>query len=295
MDYEKKYKESMRRTAVFVERGSLTADFAKAIFDDFEMESDDEKIRKAIIEVLKDVYECADIPSISQKQTLDSYIAYLEKQGEQKKFINGIQVGDKVTRNEDGVLVNLSQLNRVAKPAKEYNITGIGSKNAKGKLGEMIRNLNPLGETIQRHNIWSKKLIVDVFEMVGLAKIAREQGNDALTESLQSAMIELAKYSVVIQPKQEWSEEDKEMIRNIIDTINIAINDCDVDDIGTKARFSLEKERAWLKSLRPQNHWKPSEEQMEALEYFIVYHNGSTNYAKDLEELRLQLDKLKKY
>ena len=47
-------------------------------------ESGDEKIRKAIIDVLKAVYECADIPFISQKQTLDSYISYLENQGEQK-------------------------------------------------------------------------------------------------------------------------------------------------------------------------------------------------------------------
>ena len=29
------------------------------------------------------------------------------------------------------------------KPAEEYNITGIGSKNAQGKLGEMIKNLKP--------------------------------------------------------------------------------------------------------------------------------------------------------
>ena len=41
------------------------------------------------------------------------------------------------------------------------------------------------------------------------------------------------------------------------------------------------------------NRWKPSDEQMEALEHFIIYHNGSTNYAKDLEELRLQLKKLR--
>ncbi len=29
------------------------------------------------------------------------------------------------------------------KPAEEYNITGIGSKNAQGKLGEMIKKLKP--------------------------------------------------------------------------------------------------------------------------------------------------------
>ena len=44
-----------------------------------------------------------------------SWIAWLEKQGEHAKFRDSIQIGDKVTRNQDGVLVNLSQLKRVAK------------------------------------------------------------------------------------------------------------------------------------------------------------------------------------
>jgi len=47
------------------------------------------------------------------------WLAWLEKQGEKDKFRDSIQVGDKVTRNQDGVLVNLSQLKRVAKPADE--------------------------------------------------------------------------------------------------------------------------------------------------------------------------------
>ena len=67
-------------------------------------ESDDEKwIPKEIIKYLK---EKGDFRSC--------WIAWLEKQGVHAKFINGIKVGDKVTRNEYGVLVNLSQLNRVA-------------------------------------------------------------------------------------------------------------------------------------------------------------------------------------
>lgn len=40
---------------------------------------------------------------------------------------------------------------------------------------------------------WSEKCIADIFEKVGLAKIVREQGNDALINAIQSAMIELSK------------------------------------------------------------------------------------------------------
>ena len=47
----------------------------------------------------------------------DRWLAWLEKQDERANFLSKIQVGDKVTRNEDGELVNLSQLDRVAKAA----------------------------------------------------------------------------------------------------------------------------------------------------------------------------------
>lgn len=49
----------------------------------------------------------------------DERIAWLEKQGEHKKFRDSIQVGDEVTRNSDGVIVNLSQLKRVAKKSEQ--------------------------------------------------------------------------------------------------------------------------------------------------------------------------------
>lgn len=57
-----------------------------------------------------------------------------------------------------------------------------------------------------------------------------------------------------LQKFAEWSEEDEKMLWSAINGLNIHI---------------YEKERAWLanklKSLRPQPHWKPSEEQMEEL------------------------------
>ena len=67
-------------------------------------ESEDERIRKKLLELV--AKHCG--------KTCEMYL-YLEKQAEHANFRNKIQIGDKVTRNEDGVLVNLSQLNRVAK------------------------------------------------------------------------------------------------------------------------------------------------------------------------------------
>lgn len=51
---------------------------------------------------------------------------------------------------------------------------------------------------------------------------------------------------------------------------------------------------AWLKSLRPQNNWKPSEEQMEALaEALSLAKNCGEESAFDLRTLYEQLKKLK--
>ena len=75
-------------------------------------ESEDEKwIPKEIIKYLK---EKGDFRSC--------WIAWLEKQGEHANFLSKIQAGDKVTRNEDGVLVNLSKLNRVANKQGEQKL-----------------------------------------------------------------------------------------------------------------------------------------------------------------------------
>ena len=57
------------------------------------------------------------------------------------------------------------------------------------------------------------------------------------------------------QPKQEWSDEDENMRNLIIETL---------DDNSHYFPFKETKKKMmdWLKSLRPQSHWKPSEEQM---------------------------------
>ena len=83
------------------------------------IESEDEKIRKDIIVYLQ--YSMAFDKSFLDKRynwsqkDCSKWIDWLEKQGEHANFRNKIQIGDQVTRNKDGMLVNLSQLKRVAK------------------------------------------------------------------------------------------------------------------------------------------------------------------------------------
>ena len=78
--------------------------------------NDDEKIRKMLYEI---VYQWKNGHQAwcSDSKVIDNILDWIERQGEHAKFRDSIQVGDKVTRNKDGMFVNLSQLQRVAKPA----------------------------------------------------------------------------------------------------------------------------------------------------------------------------------
>ena len=66
-----------------------------------------------------------------------------------------------------------------------------------------------------------------------------------------------------LQLKQEWSEEDEDMR----DTIIRDLKRLGGDIVNVKPAYKAEI--GWLKSIIPQPHWKPSEEQISALEYFI--------------------------
>jgi len=72
------------------------------------------------------------------------------------------------------------------------------------------------------------------------------------------------------QPKQEWNEEDKVMLDEIIDFF----------ENGTvKLQHDLSLYASWLKSLRPLSTWKPTEQQMKVL-------NEVINFAADHGTMR---------
>ena len=64
--------------------------------------------------------------------------------------------------------------------------------------------------------------------------------------------------------KPAWSEEDERNLQGIIDEIEANKNDAPDYDVATYNRFL-----SWLKSLKERYTWKPSEEQMNTLEYYM--------------------------
>ena len=84
-----------------------------------------------------------------------------------------------------------------------------------------------------------------------------------------------------LQPEQEWSEEDENALKYIHELIGFGFTE-KFFDAQTAADM-----REWLnekfKSLRPQPHWKPSEEQMKVFDG--LYHNYILDQ-KDYEVLK---------
>jgi hypothetical protein len=74
-------------------------------------ESEDEKVRKEIVRFIQ--------MEVDDEIVGNKWLAWLGKQGDYANFRDKAQVGDRITKNEDGVLVNLSQLKRVAKPSEK--------------------------------------------------------------------------------------------------------------------------------------------------------------------------------
>ena len=85
------------------------------------------------------------------------------------------------------------------------------------------------------------------------------------------------------QKPAEWSEEDEVKINRIVaclENLNVADNDILLKDVD------------WLKSLKDRYTWKPSDEQMEALES-ATENCAYSEYQDCLRELIEQLNKLK--
>ncbi|MBR6908032.1 hypothetical protein IKN40_06160 [bacterium] len=107
------YDEAKLRIRAAYNSNKCTIGFMNEIFPEIK-ESEDEKIRKELIT------HCKNIRCVTEEgaEEIVKWIVWLEKIGEHLKFCKTIQIGDRVTRNEDGILVNMSQLDRIAKPRK---------------------------------------------------------------------------------------------------------------------------------------------------------------------------------
>ena len=124
-------------------------------------------------------------------------------------------------------------------------------------------------ETLKRNDIiaWLEKRIGQKFTLseedyneIGVIACHLDNiGNEAMANSLLCIR---DKYNNV-KPKREWSKEEKARIDKIIDVLDWA------EEKGRISYSDWEDYVCYVKSLRPQSTWKPSDEQMKALEYYM--------------------------
>lgn len=224
--------------------------------------SEGERIRKAIINVFashKD-YE------VFFGASVEDILAWLEKEAEHANFRNNIQIGDKVTRNEDGVLVNLSQLERIAKKDE---------KQGKQKPAEWSEEDYKYYDKIGQY----------LFILLGLTTLPDE------IESIGSCIEWLKNKFKFLRPqKNNWERVTKE----IYFKEPVLVRRKDKSDAWEGYRvcndYTLNPQTdecyILIKDINNQRQWKPSEEMLEAL-YRAIPEN-----VMEISEDKMLLDKL---
>jgi len=215
-------------------------------------ESEDERIRKALLDY---ILKCAITP-----ESKTAFVAYLEKQKEQKP------ISFNESYNPDDYEVVM-----------EGNATGLKRKEQKpeGVYVDCTEHPEWYGfpPKEQKPVEWGEDIIQKAIKEVGLTQ---HQINWFKTN--------------VFPPKQEWSERDKEKLYQVIEILVadklIALEE---HPVCKSLHEAYDDMITFLKSLRPQPHWKPSEEQMEALLNTL---HPDDPYYNELKSLYEQLQKL---
>lgn len=320
IDYKEKYEQALEKVRVMLGTGDYTRESLEYVFPELK-EGEDERIRENIIATIHLYY------GEPLEDEAKEMIAWLEKQGEHANFRNKIQIGDKVTRNEDGVLVNLSQLNRVAKKdEKQSEQKPVDKVEPKFKVGQTIKkegfNLgftivkiedgfyyNDMGDyfpftdqdnwkLVEQKPAWSEEDGTYSDHIITAIKLyyTDDKGKENPWREELLRWFKSLKDRVQPQPKQEWSEEDREMINLLIAIFRVSYPNGvykanPIDTIDMKSVSSSEI-IDWLKSLKdrvqPQNRWKPSEHQLTALGAFCY----KFKYSEALKSLYDDLKKL---
>lgn len=92
------------------------------------------------------------------------------------------------------------------------------------------------------------------------------------------------------QKPAEWSKEDEKMLQFAIDDFQFCVDNKQFPYVYHTE--TQENVLNWLKSLKPQPHWNPSKEQMQALKYEIESTNENSWQRRECEKLYVELQKL---
>lgn len=223
-------------------------------------ESEDERIRNEIIAFIKQALHSGGGISVP-KEKEDRWLAYLEKQKDHFR--------DDTKMVEQKPAEKETTLNGFEKALDSFLFDFAHSSITDCEPKEYVKNHSAylLKAAYKELNAQLKQ---DLFEA---QQEGRREGYEAAKNELKPV---------------EWLEEDEVYLQDALWCVNQAAKIArGENDMG--ACWSAER---WLKSLRPQHHWKPNDEQLRPLEYAIDYFKKKRNDTTYLESLYNDLKKL---
>lgn len=272
------YKEKLRLAKEALDSGSYDKDTIEYIFPELK-ENKNEKVKKSLIRLVKSFYD-VNFPT-PEGFTKEQLLSWLEKQGEQKytqrdiddAYLKGIaDVKREVKKIDEQTEKMKKEIAEFIFNSKEYikqryewikclgfdvkfsNEEKQGEQKSTDKVEPKDYNnidphfAKPIDKVEQKPAEWSEedekylKLAIENFQTLG---------NSFLTSWLKNL-----KDRVYPQPKQNWSEEDERLFQIVIDILDRE------NHFGNISHTDLIACVRKLKSLKPQNTWKPSDEQM---------------------------------
>jgi hypothetical protein len=295
----KAYDEAKARMSRAYNSNRCTIGFMNEIFPELQ-ESEDERVRNKLIEFFKGYSPDEEWwGNITQEDIL----AWLEKQGEHKpddkaepKFHKGDWVVSKLDRKARQISeVHYDEYNEYyIVEGNEYDIEEYDRLHhlwtiQDAKAGDVLVNSSgkpfifkgffdndPMayGGLVADDSFWpaSNSNWTTVY-----CKPATKEQRDILFQKMKEAGYEWdseKKELKKIEQNLAWSEEDEKFFDGIIANLEYLMDRANTYTL----KQSLQKRIDWLKSLRPQSQWKPSEEQMKAL-------NEVLNYAANHENM----------
>ena len=262
MDYEQKYKEALERArklyknAITLQLEQDIKDY-ETIFPELIEESEDERIRKELLEHCKNQVKPY-IQTGNKCPQIQSWIAWLEKQGEQKSF--------------DFENANIQQKDFA--PQEDAPRYSIGDVLCDKSCATLNKDAQPNYEIVDIRNglyICDKGYIPisqqDEYELVA-KKIEQKPADKDMIEALRTEY-EKGRADAIAEMQKGWSKVDEERIKNIISFL-------DWDGATGKKGNPYQKEVDWLYSLK--NRVQPKQEWSEEDEEFL---RRAINVAKD--------------
>ena len=128
----------------------------------------------------------------------------------------------------------------------------------------------------------------------GLIRGMINEHNRVVKEVLRTEY-EKGRADAIAEMQKEWSDIDKDILFRIIDDLKFLRDTISIDPKYAVNIIDMEREITWLKSLRPQNQWKPSDEQIGLLQAIINEPNNASSESCQivLKNILEQLKKLK--